>query len=136
MNTMTRILSLVVAIVLGVSTVSAQAKTQSNDAKGSVTIAGTWNMNVEGQQNTITLTLKQQGKKVTGTFANPQRGVVPLDGEFADGKLTFSVTLGGGHGGGRQLSFRGEMKKDGTLAGKVSSSRGDMTWTARRAKDK
>jgi len=133
---MTRILSLVVAIVLGVSTVSAQAKTQSNDAKGSVTIAGTWNMNVEGQQNTITLTLKQQGKKVTGTFANPQRGVVPLDGEFADGKLTFSVTLGGGHGGGRQLSFRGEMKKDGTLAGKVSSSRGDMTWTARRAKDK
>jgi len=133
---MTRILSLVVAIVLGVSTVSAQAKTQSNDAKGSVTIAGTWNMNVEGQQNTITLTLKQQGKKVTGTFANPQRGVVPLDGEFADGKLTFSVTLGGGHGGGRQLSFQGEMKKDGTLTGKAQGPRGDMMWTARRAKEK
>src|SRR5262249_20878521 len=127
---MTRILSLVAAIVLGAGIVSGRAETQSNDAKGTVTIAGTWNMSVEGQQNTITLTLKQQGKKVTGTFANPQRGVVPLDGEFADGKLTFSVTLGGGHGGGRQLSFRGEMKKDGILAGQVPSPRGDMTWTA------
>src|SRR5262249_12786031 len=133
---MTRILSLVVAIVLGVSTVSAQAKTQSNDAKGSVTIAGTWNMNVEGQENTITLTLKQQGKKVTGTFANPQRGVVPLDGEFADGKLTLSVTLGGGHGGGRQLSFPGAMKKDGTLNGQAPGPRCYVTWTACRAKDK
>jgi hypothetical protein len=95
-------------------------------------VAGKWTMKVEGSPHGVTtmgLALKQNGKKVTGTFASPH-GDMPVEGKFEDATLTLATS-----GGDSQITFNAKLKDDGTLAGFLSSSMGDMTWTAERVKD-
>ena len=102
---------------------------------GTPDIAGKWTMTVEGSPHgatTMGLTLAQDGKNVTGTFASPH-GDMPVKGEFVDKALTLATT---GSGDGTEISFKAKLKDDGTLSGFLSSSMGDMTWTATRAKEK
>jgi hypothetical protein len=99
-------------------------------------VAGTWTMTVSKSEGTSTmgLRLKQDGRKVTGTFASPH-GEVPIDGEFADGKLTCTATLNeGGHAA--QITLAAKLKDDGTLAGTMNSEMGEMAWTAKRTTEK
>jgi len=81
-----------------------------------------------------TLTLKQDGKKVTGTFESDHTGHRVLEGEFADGTLSLG-TPDSGSDPGQAFTITAKLKDDGTLAGYVSSAAGDMTWTAKRVKD-
>ena len=95
-------------------------------------VSGKWTMTVEGSPHgatTMGLTLKQDGKNVTGTFASPH-GDMPVKGEFADKKLTLATTS---NGDGGEITFKAQLKDDGSLNGFLSSSMGDMTWTATRA---
>jgi hypothetical protein len=100
-------------------------------------VAGTWTMSVEAPPPhgamTATLSLKQDGKKVTGTFESEHTGHRTLEGEFADGKLSLS-TQDAGADPGQAFTITAKLKDDGTLAGYVSSAAGDMTWTAKRVK--
>ena len=106
------------------------------DAKAPSSIAGKWDMTAETPQGAtpVTLVMKLDGKKVTGTLAGPQ-GEIPLEGEFADGKLTMTITIQGG-GGEMSVTFNGTLKEDGTLAGTFDFGQGAMNWKATRAKDK
>lgn len=96
-------------------------------------VSGKWTLTVDtGSAHGITtmgLTLTEEGKKVGGTFQSPH-GDVKVTGEFADGALRLATT------GSDELSvtFHAKMRDDGTLAGYMSTSRGDMTFTAERAK--
>ena len=104
-------------------------------------IAGKWNLSLEGPQGAmaVTLTLKLDGSKVTGTFANPQfGGDAPLSGEYKDGKLSFTVSLDGGPGGAMSLGFTAKFKDkdDDTLVGNLAGPMGDVPWTATRVKEK
>jgi hypothetical protein len=95
-------------------------------------VSGKWTMTVEGSPHgatTMGLTLKQDGRNVTGTFASPH-GDMPVKGEFADKKLTLATT---NNGDGGEITFKAQLKDDGSLNGFLSSSMGDMTWTATRA---
>jgi hypothetical protein len=105
------------------------------DAKTPASIAGKWDMSAETPQGTmaITLVIKLDGKKVTGSLAN-QQGETPMEGEFTDGKLTMSIVYQGG-GGSMNISFNGALKDDGTLAGTFDFGQGELKWSATRSKN-
>ncbi len=80
----------------------------------------------------VTLVIKLDGKKVTGTMTGPQ-GDIPHEGEFADGKLTTAISFQGSSGQ-MNITFTGAMKEDGTMAGTFDFGQGEMKWTATRSK--
>ena len=127
-----RFAGFIAVIVLAYTTGSLNAQT---DKKATTpTVAGIWTMSVESPHGATTmgLTLKQEEKKVTGTFSSPH-GDSPVEGEFADGTLTLATTLADDHS--HQVTFSAKLKENGTLAGYVSSQMGDMPWTAKRVKE-
>jgi hypothetical protein len=97
-------------------------------------VSGTWTVAVEGPHGaaSMTLVLKQDAKKVTGTFVSGHGPDLALTGEFADGTLK----LESGDAGDAKVIFNAKLKDDGTLAGYVSGPMGDMKWTGERVKDK
>jgi hypothetical protein len=94
-------------------------------------VSGTWNLAVDSPHGSaaMALILKQDDKKVTGTFSSGHSPDMALEGEFAGGTLKLEST----EGGDGRITFTGKMKDDGTLAGYLSSPMGDMKWTAARA---
>jgi hypothetical protein len=132
-----RLMNAVTAIVMAIGMVvmlDAQLGAQ-HENHGSASITGRWTMTVEGSPHgatTMGLTLKQDGKSVTGTFASPH-GDMPVKGEFVDKALTLATTA---NNEGGEITFKAKLKDDGSLSGFLSSSMGDMTWTATRAKEK
>lgn len=113
----------------------APAAAKPADAKTTASVAGKWDMSAETPQGTmpVTLVIKLDGKKVTGSLASAQ-GETPMEGEFADGKLTMSIVFQGG-GGSMNITFNGALKEDGTLAGTFDFGQGEMKWSATRAKN-
>ena len=113
----------------------AAAAEKPADAKAPASIAGKWDMSAETPQGTmpVTLVIKLDGKKVTGTMASAQ-GETPMEGEFADGKLTWAIVFQGGSGS-MNITFNGALKDDGTLAGTFDFGQGEMKWSATRAKN-
>jgi hypothetical protein len=99
---------------------------------GAPSVSGTWTMQVEGGPHgaaTMGLVLRQDGKKVTGTFASGHTQDMAIEGEFADGALKVETTGGDADS---KITFTAKLKDDGTLAGFLSSPMGDMKWTAAR----
>lgn len=66
-------------------------------ASGADPLTGDWNavMDVAGNQRAFTISMKLDGEKVTGQIGSEQ-GSVPLDGGWANGTLTLSVSLPNG----------------------------------------
>ena len=97
-------------------------------------IAGKWDVTVESDQGAmqVALDMKLDGKKVTGTITSPQ-GTSPVEGEYADGKLNFSLSFDSPNGT-VQVSFAGTMKDDGSLAGTLDFGQGQIPWHAVRSK--
>ena len=115
-----------------VAAMPALAKAQHRQDAPSVT--GKWTMTVDTGAHGVrdmALTLKQTGKDVTGTFASPH-GDMQVKGEFVDGTLTLA-TAPEEHG---SISFNAKLKDDDTLNGYISTPDGDLTWTAKRGKEK
>jgi hypothetical protein len=110
---------------------------QKDTTSATATIAGKWTMSVESPRHgvlSLGLVLEQEGQRVTGTLANPHgEKDLPLEGEFVDGTLTLSTN----NDASDPMHFTGtaQLKDDGTLAGSLSSSDGDLTWTAARIKE-
>ena len=120
---------LLAAVLVGTASHSLQGQ---SGKKSGASVAGRWTITVQGSPHgpaRLGLVLQQNDKKVTGTFASPH-GDMRVEGEFADGTLTLATS-----GGESQITFKATLKDDGTLSGFLSSSMGDMTWTAERVKD-
>ena len=91
-------------------------------------VGGKWTMTVEGM--TLALVLVQSGNKVSGTLESPH-GPIQLKGEFSKGRLTIAgATDGRDHP--LEISGTAALQRDGTLAGDLKSTVGDMSWTAVR----
>ena len=141
---MKKLISTHAALAFAVVTVAAQSGGQSappqskpeqkGEAKPAPTPAGKWDVSVQSQQGQMasTLDMKLDGKKVTGTMAS-QMGESPVAGEFADGKLRFSITIQT-NSGGLEVVFSGAFKEDGSLAGTLDYGQGPTNWTATRVK--
>ena len=99
---------------------------------GAASIAGKWTMTITGHENmSVTLEIKQEGKKLSANLVIPDHGDLELLGELVDGKITLKST----ENSYMQLSMQGDVKKDGTMSGNLSSTMGDMTWTGKRLTD-
>ncbi len=97
------------------------------------TIAGKWDMSIDSDQGSMQslLEIKLDGKKVTGTISG-QQGTFPLEGEFADNKLAFSISFDSPNGS-MQVGFTGTLKDD-VLSGALDFGQGQVPWHATRAK--
>jgi hypothetical protein len=100
------------------------------------TITGMWEVAIVGESSTghhfpsVKMELAQDGKKVTGNFIIPDHGDLPIEGVFADGKLTMHAT----EDGYMKMDLIGTVQADGSISGNVKGPMGDMKWTAQRAK--
>lgn len=126
-------MTMVSLLAIGASAQQAAPAPQA-PAAATDTIDGNWSMNVTTDQGAmaVTLVLKSEGKKVTGTITSPQ-GEAPLEGEYAERKLAFGISIDTPEGA-MQIGFAGAMKDDGSLAGMMSGPFGDVPWTATRMK--
>jgi hypothetical protein len=139
---MKKLLSTVAMLALSVAALGAQGQStpppqkpeEKKETKPAPSPAGKWDVSAQTQQGAMasTLDLKVDGKKVTGVMAS-QMGETPLTGEFADGKLRFSISFPSNNGN-VEIVFNGAFKEDGSLAGTFDYGQGAMTWTATRAK--
>ena len=97
------------------------------------TVVGTWTMTVKGSaahgDMTASLTLAQDGKKVSGTLA-AHGNEHKVEGEFVDGALTLATV---GDDSQHQMQLNAKLKEDQTLEGYLSGPAGDMRWTAVRS---
>jgi hypothetical protein len=106
------------------------------------TATGTWKWSTPGHNNgparESTLTLKQDGEKLTGSLksggANAQ-AVDIKDGSIKGGELTFKVTRAGRNNQEMTITYTGKLDGD-TIKGKIAFGQGDpRDWEAKRAKE-
>src|SRR5579862_5668190 len=77
-----------------------------------------------------TITLKQDGAKVTGTMSG-RMGDTPIDGSVSGNTLTFTVTRTGRDGNAMTLTYTATVTGD-TMTGKMTGGRGDRDFTAKK----
>src|SRR5215470_12601400 len=115
---------LYVILVVGILATSSTFAQQNGSR-----IDGRWNVKVSGHpEMSIVLEIKQDGRKLTGNFMIPDHGDLDMVGEFAEGKIQLNST----ENAFAQLSLVGNLNADGSLGGNLTSTMGDMNWTATR----
>lgn len=124
----------VLSVALAGSSSIAAAQAVAPAKADTSTIDGKWSMNVQTPQGAmdVAMEIKSEGKKITGTISGPQ-GDAPLEGEYADGKIAFGISIDSPEGA-MAIGFAGAMKDDGTLAGTLTGPFGEAPWTASRVK--
>ena len=126
MNTL-RITGLLM-IALGVSLAAQGAKKDTEKQN----LTGRWTVttSADGPHGAVamSLVLKQEGRRVTGSLTPPGGSEIPLEGEFDGATLTLADASG------ERVTMSAKLQPNGTLNGYTSTSRGDMTWTAERVK--
>jgi hypothetical protein len=102
-------------------------------AAGGDSPIGDWDavLDMGGNQTPFWLSLKLDGRKVTGQVGSAERGATALEGTWANGTLDFAFTMSDG----MQISMSATMT-DGKLAGTMKVGDGQMTggWAAARRK--
>jgi hypothetical protein len=97
-------------------------------------IAGAWAFQIEiggGTTGTPTVTFKQDGEKVTGTYSSQVIGEHELSGTIKGNALTFSFSADF-QGTAIQVTYSGTVDKD-TMKGTVKfGDAGDGTFTAKK----
>ena len=134
MTRMIRVVMCAAAMVIVTAALSADQAAQAPAAASDLT--GKWTMKVSGGPHgdaAMSLVLKQDGEKLTGTFNPGHDGDIPMTGTFAKGALTL---VSPSNDEGSRITMKGTFKADGTLSGYLSSAMGDMTWSAARDKSK
>lgn len=128
-----KMIRLLVAAAVLMAPLSAVTMAQ---AKPAVSIDGKWNMTVTGPDGNpmqVATVFKTEGKKLTGTLVSPQ-GETTLEGEYAEGKIKFGISVPGEGGQAMNIGFAGDLKDDGTLVGVASGPFGELPWKAERVK--
>ena len=100
---------------------------------------GTWKWSVDrnGQTFDLTLKLKLDDGKLTGTLARGDQETKIEDGKFKDGEVSFTVT---NERNGQKVTrkYNGKVSGD-TIKGKIESERNGETvsrdWDAKRSKE-
>ena len=93
-------------------------------------VSGSWTLSAEGY--VLELVLAQSGTKISGTLQDPH-GPMPLKGQFAKLRITFSGGGPNGIGGKEEFSATGVLQSNGTLVGDLTSTTSDkLTWKAVR----
>ena len=122
------------AVLAALALFASSAPAADRAKKPAPTVSGAWTLTVQGPaahgDMPATLDLKQEARKVTGTFALNGKSQ-PIAGEFNGGALSIQTTDTASEAA---LAFEAQLKEDGTLAGHVSTPMGDMKFKATRTK--
>ena len=121
-----------VLVIAALAAIAATTAPAAQEKKSDASVAGAWTLTIKGPAAhgdlQATLELRQDGRKITGTF-HAHGNAHAVAGEFADGSLSLDST---DTAADRALSFTAKLKSDGTLAGYVSSPMGDMQFTGKK----
>ena len=99
----------------------------SGSASGNASLTGDWNVSLQLDTITATpsLTLKQDGDKLTGEYTSQQYGKAPVSGTVKGTELTFTVSLNV-EGNAITAVYTGVVQADGSLKGSVDIANGAM----------
>lgn len=104
-------------------------------AAGAVDVSGTWEIQVTTSTISASpsMTLKQDGEKITGEYHSQQYGQFPLTGTIKDGKidLTFVMAI---EGNNMNVAYSGTVDKDGMKGTVNYGDVMDGTFTGARKK--
>ena len=98
-----------------------------------LSFAGEETVTLEITEPTAEIVMNAVELKIGEATITSERGTAPVEGEFAEGKLQFWMTMEGG-GGSMTLNFSGAMKEDGSMAGTIDIQGYQLQWSATRAK--
>jgi hypothetical protein len=122
---MMRNFALLAALCLAIAGIVTVAAAQ--DAQ----VAGTWTLSSAGRGGNMqnsTLTLKQDGQKLTGTLAGGRGGDAPLTGTISGNNITFSVTRQS-QNGAITIQYTGSVSGD-SMKGTLTMGQNTRDWTA------
>jgi len=109
------------------------------DDKAGPTGSWKWTVTRGDNKRDVTLKLKLEGDKLTGSM--PGRGgqeVKIEDGTYKDGEVSFKIVREGQDGQKMTIKYTGKLEGD-TIKGKTETERGGETqsrdWEAKRSKD-
>jgi hypothetical protein len=122
-------LMLVAAVVSLPSLAAARGLGQDKPAD----VAGTWNITVDigGNTGTPSVTLKQDGEKLTGTYSSQVFGEQKVTGTIKGNAITFEFTASL-EGNAVKVTYSGTVDK-ATMKGKVTLGElGEGTFTAKK----
>lgn len=134
------VVTLCVALMCAVS-LSAQPSQDPTTApkpaptdKNTMSIAGNWTISMDYGQGPkdIAAVMKLDGKKLTGMLST-EVGDTALEGEFAEGKANFAISIDAG-GGAMQLTFTLTMKDADNITGTMGGAMGDIPFVGKRVK--
>lgn len=118
------VLTMLAALVVAVSAGAGQAKTD---------VTGKWTFNVEtgAGSGTPTITLKQDGEKLTGHYSG-QLGEADLTGTIKGQEFTFKFTVDA-QGNNLECTYQGTVESKDSLKGKVDiAGLANGTFTAKK----
>ena len=115
---------------------AASAPAKDTPAAAKTDLTGTYSVTIElpNMTATPTMTLKQDGEKLTGDYVSAQYGKFPLTGTVKADDVTFTFAMNV-EGNGLNVTYTGKADKDGAIKGSVAY--GDMmsgTFTATKKK--
>ncbi|HEX9781181.1 MAG TPA: hypothetical protein VGA56_00420 [Opitutaceae bacterium] len=103
-----------------------------------VMVAGKWEIEMEmvGNASTSTLTLKQDGQKLTGSLSGPEGQEQPVTGKVDGEKITFSY-VGDWQGSELNVTYVGKLNSTGAITGMCEVQPFGISgeFSAKRAKD-
>ena len=123
------ITSLALVVAAAITAAPAGAARQDKPAD----VAGTWAITVEtpGGTGNPSVTLKQDGENLTGTYSSQVFGEQKVTGTIKGNAIRFSFT-GTIEGNTLTVTYSGTVEKD-TMKGKVTlGDLGEGTWTAKK----
>ena len=115
----------IVAVTLAGVTLSAQAK---------VDVTGKWALSVEtgAGTGTPTLTLKQDGEKLTGHYSSQTFGEVDVTGSLKGNAIEFSFSADA-QGTALKVTYKGTVESKDAMKGTVDlGGLGEGTWTGKK----
>lgn len=123
---------LVVPAALAMLLVAAQVRAEDNP-----TGTWKWTMTFNNQSRDVTLKLKLDGGKLTGSISGRTADTEISDGQYKDGDISFTVTR---ERNGQKFTSKYSGKLSGDeIKGKIESERDGQTtsrdWDAKRSKD-
>jgi hypothetical protein len=96
-------------------------------------LTGTWNFKVvtENGTGTPSVTIRQQGDSISGTYESGRMGTLPFKGAVKGNTFVFAVNTSGG----ATLTFNGTIVDNDNVAGNVDfGGQGGATFTGERKK--
>src|SRR5437870_2432210 len=121
--------TLVLLLTLALLAIPSAAGNAGKERDDDVSFTGTWKT-IAGGTHQYTVTLKQVGKNVTGSYS-PGNGKI-FDGVVSDNKLTFNWTQDGGYEGTGEFTMDEDGKGFTGSSNAVKPKEFTVTWNTYR----